>query len=178
MVFQRCDAGLKTGARISLYKNSATIYSAGGFSGFAIYLPACACVRHRNFYARRKRNHNKVLHERIVFLTVHILGIPWVAAADRIQVRELRAGYYQLDIRYDFKDEPDIPLALTLAAQHGLQFEMMETSFFISRQTFILTAKSGWRKWHEHLFSTMSHNSRHATDYYRIPSNRVISLGS
>jgi len=122
--------------------------------------------------------HNKVLHERVVFLTVHILSVPWVAAAERIKMRELQNNCYQLDIHYGFKDEPDIPLALTLAAQHGLQFEMMETSFFISRQTFIPTAKSGWRKWHEHLFSTMSRNSRNATDYYRIPSNRVIALGS
>lgn len=122
--------------------------------------------------------HNKVLHERIVFLTVHILNVPWVAAEERIRVSELRPDCYQLDVNYGFKDEPDIPLALTLAAQHGLKFNMMEISFFISRQTFMPTAKSGWHKWHEYLFSTLSRNSRNATDYYRIPSNRVISLGS
>ena len=123
-------------------------------------------------------SHNKVLHERVVFLTVFILEEPWVSPLEQVRVIDLGHQCFQLNVHYGFKDEPDIPKVLALCAEHGLSFEMMETSFFIARQTVISTPESGMSPWREHLFVTMSRNARGAADYYQIPSNRVIELGT
>jgi KUP system potassium uptake protein len=123
-------------------------------------------------------SHNKVLHERVVFLTVFILEEPWVSPLEQVRVIDLGHQCFQLNVHYGFKDEPDIPKVLALCSKHGLTFEMMETSFFIARQTVISTPESGMSPWREHLFVTMSRNARGAADYYQIPSNRVIELGT
>ena len=123
-------------------------------------------------------SHNKVLHERVVFLTVHILEQPWVPPEEQLEVIDLGHECYQLNIHYGFKDEPDIPGVLAACERHGLPFEMMETSFFIARQTVISAPGSGMATWREHLFVTMSRNARGAADYYQIPPNRVIELGT
>jgi KUP system potassium uptake protein len=122
--------------------------------------------------------HNKVLHQRIVFLTVYNEDIPTVLPEDRIKVEPLGHECYQVNVYYGFKDERDIPLALALCADHGLEFEMMETSFFIARQTVISTVGGGMARWREALFATMSRNARDAADYFRVPTNRVIELGT
>nr|WP_314605765.1 potassium transporter Kup [uncultured Janthinobacterium sp.] len=122
--------------------------------------------------------HNKVLHERVIFLTVFMHEEPWVAPSERVRVVDLGHQCYQVNVHYGFKDEPDIPDALAQCAQQGLDFEMMETSFFIARQTIISTPGAGMMPWREHLFVTMSRNARTAADYYQIPSNRVIELGT
>ncbi len=123
-------------------------------------------------------SHNKVLHERVVFLTVYILEEPWVTSSEQVRIIDLGHQCFQLNVHYGFKDEPDIPKVLALCAEHGLAFEMMETSFFIARQTVISTPESGMSPWREQLFVTMSRNARGAADYYQIPSNRVIELGT
>ena len=122
--------------------------------------------------------HNKVLHERVVFLTVYMLDEPYVPAGSQVQVNALEHNCWQVNIRYGFKDEPDIPNAMASCGAHGLAFEMMETSFFIARQTVISTPDKGMAPWREHLFVTMSRNARGAADYYQIPANRVIELGT
>ncbi|PMQ18043.1 Low affinity potassium transport system protein kup [Janthinobacterium sp. AD80] len=122
--------------------------------------------------------HNKVLHERVIFLTVFMHEEPWVAPSEQVRVVDLGHQCYQVNVHYGFKDEPDIPAALAQCAQQGLDFEMMETSFFIARQTIISTPGHGMMPWREHLFVTMSRNARTAADYYQIPSNRVIELGT
>ena len=122
--------------------------------------------------------HNKVLHERVIFLTVFMHEEPWVLPSERVRVVELGHQCYQVNVHYGFKDEPDIPAALAQCAEQGLDFEMMETSFFIARQTIISTPGHGMMPWREHLFVTMSRNARTAADYYQIPSNRVIELGT
>jgi KUP system potassium uptake protein len=123
-------------------------------------------------------SHNKVLHERVVFLTVHMQEQPWVPPDEQVTVIDLGHSCYQVNVNYGFKDEPDIPNVLKLAAAQGLAFEMMETSFFISRQTVISTPGAGMAPWREHLFVAMSRNARAAADYYQIPTNRVIELGT
>jgi KUP system potassium uptake protein len=123
-------------------------------------------------------SHNKVLHERVVFMTVRIQSVPWVPLADRVKIQDLGNQCYQMDVRYGFKDEPDIPQVLTQSAHHGLEFETLDTSFFIARQTLIPTPHAGMPLWREHLFVAMSRNARGAADYYQIPSNRVIELGT
>ena len=126
--------------------------------------------------------HNKVLHERVIFLTVFMHEEPWVPRNEQVNVLDLGHQCYQVNVHYGFKDEPDIPAALALAQGAGdggeFAFEMMETSFFIARQTIISTPGAGMMPWREHLFVTMSRNARTAADYYQIPSNRVIELGT
>ncbi len=123
-------------------------------------------------------SHNKVLHERVVFFTVHVVEEPWVPADDQVKITELGHQCYQLNVHYGFKDEPDIPKALAQCERLGMTFDMMETSFFIARQTVISTPGSGMATWREHLFVAMSRNARGAADYYQIPTNRVIELGT
>jgi KUP system potassium uptake protein len=122
--------------------------------------------------------HNKVLHERTVFLTVHNADIPTIQPRERIKVEQLGHNCYHLDVHYGFKDDRDIPQALALCAQAGLEFEMMNTSFFISRQNVIPTVGKGMALWREAMYATMSRNARDAADYYRVPANRVIELGT
>ena len=123
-------------------------------------------------------SHNKVLHERVVFLTVHMREVPWVPADEQVEVVELGHNCFQLDVQYGFKDEPDIPGILRQCGGLGLSFEMMETSFFIARQTVISAPGGGMAPWREHLFVMLSRNARAAADYYQIPPNRVIELGT
>jgi KUP system potassium uptake protein len=123
-------------------------------------------------------NHNKVLHERVVLLTVLTENVPYVDDAHRLEVAELGAGFYRMTVRYGFKDEPDLPKALTLPNALGLQFEMMETSFFLSRQTIVPTRAPGMALWREKLFAALSRNSGSATEFLRIPTNRVVELGT
>ncbi|MDB5841654.1 MAG: potassium transporter Kup [Herminiimonas sp.] len=122
--------------------------------------------------------HNKVLHERTVFLTVFNADIPTVSAEDRIQVIPLGHRCFQINVHYGFKDERDIPLALQLCKRDGLEFDMMETSFFIARQTVISRVGGGMAHWREVFFAAMSRNARDAADYFRVPTNRVIELGT
>jgi len=123
-------------------------------------------------------SHNKVLHERVVFLTVHIREVPYIPVAEQAKVIDLGHNCFQVNVEYGFKDEPDIPKVLAECEHHGLHFEMMETSFFIARQTVISAPKGGMATWREHLYVTMSRNARGAADYYQIPPNRVIELGT
>ena len=123
-------------------------------------------------------SHNKVLHERVVFLTVHIREVPYIPLEEQAKVVDLGHNCYQVNVEYGFKDEPDIPNILAQCEHHGLPFEMMETSFFIARQTVISAPGGGMAPWREHLYVAMSRNARGAADYYQIPPNRVIELGT
>jgi KUP system potassium uptake protein len=122
--------------------------------------------------------HNKVLHERVVFLTVHIREEPYVPESEQVQVMALGHNCFQLNVSYGFKDEANIPGIMRLCAVQHLEFEMMETSFFIARQTVISVPGQGMMPWREHLYVAMQRNARTAADYYQIPANRVIELGT
>jgi KUP system potassium uptake protein len=122
--------------------------------------------------------HNKILHERTVFLTVFNADIPTIPASDRVMVDVLGHECYQINVYYGFKDERDIPLALAMCNEAGLDFDAMETSYFISRQNVIPTIGKGMALWREALFAAMHRNARDAADYFRVPSNRVIELGA
>jgi KUP system potassium uptake protein len=119
-----------------------------------------------------------VLHERILLLTVVTEEVPRVPDADRVEVEAKEAGFYRMTVRYGFKDEPDIPQALDLAVSQGLQFEPMETSYFLSRETLIPTVSPGMALWREKLFVAMARNSGSATAYFKLPTNRVVELGT
>jgi len=123
-------------------------------------------------------NHNKVLHERVVLLTVRSEDIPHVPDSQRIEIAPLGDDFFRVIVHYGFKDEPDLPLALEHAKANGLDFNMMETSFFLSRQTLVPTQAPGMALWREKLFAAMSRNAASATAFFKIPTNRVVELGT
>ncbi len=122
--------------------------------------------------------HYKALHERIVIVSVRVIDEPYVPAAQRVEVRELEQSFWRVVVSYGFKDAPDIPLALAACAEHGLHCEMMETSFFLGRETLIPHFGSEMIYWRALLFATMFRNASSATAFFNIPSNRVVELGS
>ncbi|MDY0014290.1 MAG: potassium transporter Kup [Rhodocyclaceae bacterium] len=122
--------------------------------------------------------HNQVLHERNVLLTVMVEDRPYVPQAERVVVSDLTRGFYRVTVHYGFMEEPDLPAALNLCAQYGLGFDMMSTSFFVSRETVIPSLKRGMAPWREKLFSWMSKNAMSATDFFKIPTNRVVEMGT
>jgi len=124
--------------------------------------------------------HNKVLHERVILLTVQVHDVPYVPELDRIEVHRIDEQFWQVIVQYGFKDEPDIPAALAQGGAAGLTVDMMETSFFLGRETVIarLQAKSDMAYWREKLFVAMFRNAGSATTFFKIPSNRVVELGT
>jgi KUP system potassium uptake protein len=122
--------------------------------------------------------HNKVLHERIVLMTVQIEDTPFVDPDTRAAVRDFGNGFYRLKLRFGFLEETDVPAALRLLALGGEPFDMMRTSFFLSRQTLLPSDTPGMALWREKLFSWMLRNSASAMEFFRLPTNRVVELGS
>lgn len=122
--------------------------------------------------------HNKVLHERIVILTVLTEEIPNIPDEERVVIVNLNNNAWRITIHYGFKDEPDIPRALELCAAKGLEFNMMQTSFFLNRETLIPTRFPGMAIWREHIFAWMSRSAQSPMEFFKIPPNRVIELGT
>ena len=122
--------------------------------------------------------HNKVLHECVLVLSVEVFEVPYVPEIDRVEIRALKGNFHQVSVRYGFKDEPDIPKALVLASKQGLDIDMMSTSFFLGRATLVPRIGSEMAYWREKLFVLMFRNASSATSFYRIPSNRVVELGT
>jgi KUP system potassium uptake protein len=123
--------------------------------------------------------HNKVLHDRVVVLTVSIADVPYVDDVDRTEVSPLGDGFYRVVMRYGFMEETDVPAALKhLDNMCGGPFEMMQTSFFLSRQTLLPSEKPGMALWREKLFAWMMRNAATPMEFFRLPTNRVVELGS
>jgi len=122
--------------------------------------------------------HNKVLHDQVVFLTVHTRDIPRVSVKERVAVRNLGCSFWGLDASYGFTEEPDVPALLDLCGAHGLAFDTMDTSFFVSRETLIPSVAPGMAHWRESLFVAMSKMAVKATDFFNVPTNRVVELGT
>lgn len=122
--------------------------------------------------------HNKVLHERVVVLTVAIQDVPYVDEAERATAKQFGEGFYKVQLRYGFLEETDVPAALKNLELCGAPFEMMKTSFFLSRQTLIASSKPGMAIWREKLFAWMLRNAASAMEFFRLPTNRVVELGS
>ena len=122
--------------------------------------------------------HNKVVHERLVLLTVVTEEIPRVEDRDRVTVHCLGSNTYRIIIRYGFTEDPDLPHALALCEPYGLSFEMMDTTFFLGRATLIPTDRAGMALWRERLFANMFRTATRPMDFFRIPYNRVVELGT
>ncbi len=121
--------------------------------------------------------HNRVLHERVVLLSIETEEVPKISKKDRVEVVKLADDLYRVVARYGFAESPDVPEVLKGCAAHGLTFEMMKTTFFLSRETLVPYRKGGMARWRKRLFSRMSRNSLQATTYFGIPPNRVVELG-
>ena len=123
--------------------------------------------------------HNKVLHERNMMVTVITRDVPYVTNQERIRVEVLDDRFQRIYVYYGFKDQPNIPDALELAYQQlNIRFDMMRISFFISRDRLIHTVGDGMAPWREKLFISMQRNTSPVSDFYQIPPNRVVEMGS
>lgn len=122
--------------------------------------------------------HNHVLHERVVLLTVETEPVPHVAPKNRMDVSDLGHGFYRIVLHYGFMDEVDIPSELATTTAAGGPFKSMETSYFLARQTLIASSRPGMAIWREKLFAWMVRNAESAMEFFKLPSNRVIELGS
>ena len=122
--------------------------------------------------------HNKVLHEKVVILTVRFSNFPHTNSAERVKVEALPYEFYRVTINYGFKDEPDLPRDLALCNQYGLVFDIMETSFFIGKEILIASEKSGMAHWRKKIFIGMFRSAETITNQFKLPPNRVVELGS
>jgi KUP system potassium uptake protein len=122
--------------------------------------------------------HNKVLHERVVLLTVKTRQVPHVEPQDRVRIESLGHEFYRLIINYGFMEDPDVPSVLAHVEPPGPVFDMMETTYFLGRETVIAGKHPGMMLWREKLFALMSRNASSATAYFCLPPNRVVELGS
>ena len=123
--------------------------------------------------------HNKVLHERVILLNVNLQDIPHVDEAERMVVEELTNGFYRVILNYGFKDDPNIPLALESCGSRGMApVEIMETSFVLGRETIVPNRVPSMPLWRQILFMWMFRNAGTATDFFKLPTNRVVELGT
>ncbi|HEY3171488.1 MAG TPA: KUP/HAK/KT family potassium transporter, partial [Thermoanaerobaculia bacterium] len=122
--------------------------------------------------------HNKAMHERVVFLTVATEPVPFVSRRKRVEVETLKEGFYRVTLRYGFMQDPDVPRALEGVQVGGRKFDLMDTTFFLGRETLIPHGALGMAVWREKLFALMSRNATSAMAFFRLPPNRVIELGA
>jgi KUP system potassium uptake protein len=150
--------------------------SAARVPGTAVFMTSAASgVPHALLHNLK---HNKVLHERVILLTVRIEDVPYVAEEKRIETRDYGAGFYRVVLRFGFMEEIDVPSALAQVKEIGPQCRMMDTSFFLARQTLLPSARPGMAIWREKLFAWMLRNAESAMEFFKLPTNRVVELGS
>jgi KUP system potassium uptake protein len=155
-------------------KSAAT--SATRVPGTAVFMTSSASgVPHALLHNLK---HNKVLHERIMLLTVKIEDVPYVTTKKRVEMTDYGSGFFRIRIRYGFMEEIDVPAVLSKLEGCGPTCKMMDTSFFLARQTLITSARPGMAIWREKLFAWMLRNAESAMEFFKLPTNRVVELGS
>ncbi|PPD55108.1 MAG: potassium transporter Kup [Methylotenera sp.] len=122
--------------------------------------------------------HNKVLHEKVMILTVKFLDVPHTNLEERVTVEAMLHEFYRVTVRYGFKDEPDLPRDLLLCAARGLSVDPMDTSFFIGKEILIASEKSGMAIWRKKIFVGLFRTAETITNQFKLPPNRVVELGS
>ncbi len=159
------------------FVHSLSTYPPARVEGTAIYLtPDVNTVPHALLHNLK---HNKVLHERVFFLSAQTADVPHVPPEAGVHLTAMEEGIYLLHAEFGFKDEPDVQKLLRDCERlFGLEFHLMETSFFLARQTIIPSKIRGMALWREVLFAWMSRNAQEASDYFSIPPNRVVELGT
>ncbi len=155
-------------------KSAAT--SATRVPGTAVFMTSSASgVPHALLHNLK---HNKVLHERVILLTVKIQDVPYVPEEKRAETQDYTAGFYRVIIHYGFMEEVNVPAEQSRLEGCGPTCKMMDTSFFLARQTLIASARPGMAVWREKLFSWMLRNAESAMEFFKLPTNRVVELGS
>ena len=150
--------------------------SASRVTGTAVYMHGVPDGVPRTLLHNLK--HNRVVHQRVIFLTVLTEDIPFVPVDQRVTVTAIADGFWRVVARYGFMEEPDVPAVMTMAASQGLSFRKEETTYFLGRETIISAEKPGMARWRERLFALMMRNARPATSYFGLPPNRVVELGA
>ncbi len=161
---------------IEKFVSRVTDKSPARVSGTAIFLTGD--LTNVPFTLLHNLKHNKVLHQRVVFLSVATEDHPFVREDERLLMEELGKGFYRLQVRYGFKESPNVPRALSDCVRLGLDFDLMETSFFLGREKLVPGLHSKMSRWRDRLFIWMARNALSATEFFRIPSNRVVELGT
>jgi len=156
-------------------KSAAT--SAARVPGTAVFMTtAVSGVPHALLHNLK---HNKVLHERVILLTVRIEDVPYVPDDNRGETTDYGSGFYRVILRYGFMEEVNVPAELVRFDRCGPACKMMDTSFFLARQTLIASARRpGMAIWRERLFAWMVRNAVSAMEFFKLPINRVVELGS
>ena len=155
-------------------KSAAT--SATRVPGTAVFMTSSASgVPHALLHNLK---HNKVLHERVILLTVRIQDVPYVPQEKRVETQDYTAGFYRVIIHYGFMEDVNVPAELSRLEGCGPVCKMMDTSFFLARQTLIASSRPGMAVWREKLFSWMLRNAESAMEFFKLPTNRVVELGS
>ena len=171
MILRMNEESLPIDVFIKSAANSAT-----RVSGTAVYMTsATSGVPHALLHNLK---HNKVLHERIMLLTVRIEDVPYVAGDKRYTAEDYGQGFFRILLRYGFMEEIDVPKALSRIEGCGAACKMMDTSFFLARQTLVASSRPGMAIWREKLFSWMLRNAESAMLFFKLPTNRVVELGS
>jgi KUP system potassium uptake protein len=122
--------------------------------------------------------HNQVLHDRIIILSVRTAPTPRVADADRVKIETVRDDLQIVTLSFGFMETPNVIRGLTLARELGLAFDIMTTSFFLSRRALVPTDKGGMPRWQDLLFIFLARNSSSATEFFHIPTSRAVELGA
>ena len=122
--------------------------------------------------------HNKVLHEHNVILTIETAQTPRVDVSERVRMQKISEKFSKVRLRFGFMESPNVPRALAVARKLGWQFDIMSTSFFVSRRSLKPSSQSGMPSWQDHLFIALSRSANDATDYFQIPTGRVVEVGT
>jgi KUP system potassium uptake protein len=122
--------------------------------------------------------HYKVLHEKNVILTIQTADTPRIKAAERVRIEPVGETFLRVVLRFGFMETPNVPKALAIARKLGWQFDIMSTSFFLSRRSLKPAAHSGMPRWQDRLFIALTRVANDATDYFQIPTGRVVEVGT
>jgi KUP system potassium uptake protein len=122
--------------------------------------------------------HNKILHESNVILTVNTADTPRVPGNERVKITPISEHFSKVALKFGYMEQPNVPKALAIARKHGWQFDIMATSFFLSRRSLRPAAQSGMPLWQDHLFIALARSASDATDFFQIPTGRVVEVGT
>jgi KUP system potassium uptake protein len=122
--------------------------------------------------------HNKVLHEHNVILTIVTTDTPRVARDERVKMERISPHFSRIALKFGYMESPNVPKALAIARKHGWQFDIMSTSFFLSRRALRPAAQSGMPRWQDRLFIALAKSASDATDFFQIPTGRVVEVGT
>ena len=167
----------KDGIRVDTFLPGLMLAPPARVPGTAVFLTTDGTVVPHALLHNLK--HNKVLHERNVFLTVETLQVPHAPVDQRIRLEHIGEDFHRIVVRFGFMETPDVPLALMRACDAGgMSIDPMDTTYFASRETIVASARRGMPVWRDKLFAFMHRNAAPATGFFRIPGNRLVELGS